>query len=419
MTGATPLGGLAASILDVSHAGEFLSKFTELYLDSFLANVMIGVLLGSLGLFVILRRIVFLSAALSQVSGAGLALAFFLGAIWAHQEAIPGIRPVAPPDEKLENNVPEDDADRDIQNFLDDDESAKPRAKSPPSDPKTMGAKTLTGPAPMGAIPPDRPVKPPLPPKPGKTAPPMATGPPDVPTVSPAVKHGRHEPIRPIFLSLILTALVALLLSESGRGQRRMTQESVVGLVFILASAASIILAQLAEKGAHEIAELLFGTVIFIPPGQQYLIYGVGAVTLVIYAVLFKDFVFVSFDPTSARASGFPVRLTNGMLFLLIAVSIAICTRAVGAMPVFALTVLPPAAALLIHDRMLPAMITSAGVGAVAAAGGYFLSGLLNLSAGPLIVIVGSLIVGVTWLVRTILNKVVALRARRQSEQAG
>jgi zinc transport system permease protein len=241
---------------------------------------------------------------------------------------------------------------------------------------------------------------------------------PEPPRVSRSAHHGTHQPIRPIFLSLIITGLVALLLSELGRGQRRSTQESVVGLVFIAASAASIILSQMAEKGAHEIAELLFGTVIFIPPDQQKMIYGVGALTLALYALLFKDFVFVSFDPTSARASGFPVRLTNGVLFLLIAASIAICTRAVGAMPVFALTVLPPTAALLIHERMTPALLTSGLIGAISAAGGYFLSGLLNLSAGPMMVVVGTVIVAVAWIVRFVLNRILAIRARRESEQA-
>ncbi len=389
----TLLPGLAttATIIDVSHAGEFLAKFNELYLDSFLANIMVGVLLGALGLFVILRRIVFLSAALSQVSGAGLALAFFIGAMVAHQSPAPSQRPTAPPDEVLDKHQPEDDADRDIQGFLDDDDEndggKKPAVIKTPMAPKV---------APMGA--------PPSAQKHHK--------------VHKRYHHGTHQPIRPIFLSLIRTGLVALLLSELSRGQHRSTQESIVGLVFIVASAASIILSQMAEKGAHEIAELLFGTVIFIPPDHQRMIYGVGALTLALYALLFKDFVFVSFDPTSARASGFPVRLTNGVLFLLIAASIAICTRAVGAMPVFALTVLPPTAALMIHDRMAPALFTSALVGAVAAAGGYFLSGLLNLSAGPLAVVVGSIIVAIAWTVRAISGRIVAVRARRQSEQS-
>jgi zinc transport system permease protein len=227
--------------------------------------------------------------------------------------------------------------------------------------------------------------------------------------------HGRHEPVSPLFLSLLITVAVALLLSGMGGGKWRSTRESVVGLVFIVASAASIILSQLAEKGAHEIAEFLFGTVIFVPPDQQRLVYLTAAITLAIYGWLFKDFVFVSFDPTAARAGHYPVWLTNGTLFVLIAVSIAVCTRAVGAMPVFALTVLPPAAALQLHDRLGPAVLTSALFGGASAAGGYFLSGLLNLSAGPLMVIAAALIAGVTAGFRFVLGRLLAREARRRT----
>ena len=226
-----------ATIIDVSHAGDFLDKFNELYLDSFLANIMVGLLLGALGLFVILRRIVFLSAALSQVSGAGLALAFFIGALAAHNSPIQDARPVAPPGEVLDKHKPEDDADKDIQNFLDEDDDdgaekktgmrAAPMA-TPPARPRPEGPMGATGPASRS-------------PSTAGKQPAMATGPPPAPPkVSTASHHGTHQPIRPIFMSLILTGLVALLLSELSRGQRRSTQESIVGLVFIVASAASI-----------------------------------------------------------------------------------------------------------------------------------------------------------------------------------
>jgi ABC-type Mn2+/Zn2+ transport system permease subunit len=367
--------------VDVSYSHEFLHKFSVLYLDSFLANIAVGVLLGALGLFVVLRRVVFLSAALSQVAGAGLALAFFIGALSAHIAVQPDpTGPTTPTraGERLDQHQAEDQADREIEQFLEGPARTDGGAKKAPAA------------APNKVVPPER-------------------------VAEPAPGRGHevlpHTPFAPLLWSLLLTLVVALLLSV-GRERWRSTQESAVGLVFILASAASIILAQLAEKGAHEITELLFGTVIFIPPDQQQLIYGSAAVVLFLYALLFKDFLFVSFDPTAARASRFPVTLTNAVLFALIAYSIAICTRSVGAMPVFALSVLPPAAALQIHDRMAPAVITSAFLGGASAAGGYFLSGLLNLSAGPLIVLVGAVPVLVTWIGRKTMNWVVARRAR-------
>lgn len=391
-------------LFDTSSAGEFLQRFTDLYLDSFLTNVVVGVLLGALGLFVILRRMVFLSAALSQVAGTGLALAFFLGAVVAHQSDHLEPAPVARPGELLDRHEPTGDVEEEIQSFLENSDASA-------LDPEVSG---IPGAGARGVAPGHRSLdRVPLGPtkQTGSTPPTITSG--EVPDRH---RHGRHEPISPMVLSLLITVGVALLLSGMGGGKWRSTRESVVGLVFIVASAASIILAQLAEKGAHEIAELLFGTVIFIPPDQQRLVYVTALVSLAAYGLLLKDFVFVSFDPIAARAGHYPVWLTNASLFVLIAVSIAICTRAVGAMPVFALTVLPPAAALQIHDRLGPAVITSAILGAIAAAGGYFLSGLLNLSAGPLIVLVAALGVGVTSACRLSLTHLRSRRARRQGE---
>lgn len=353
--------------MDPSQA--FLDRFTHLYLDSFLANVAVGVLLGALGLFVILRRVVFLSAALSQVAGAGLALAFFIGALMAHQGPHPVSEPVRRPaltDEHLERHKPENAADREIAAFLEEDGGQGKKAASPVHvDPKHQAHHVRL----------------------------HARG----QAVAPGDAHDRqHEPFSPLLISLFVTVVVALLLGFARRHWRS-TQESVVGLVFILASGASIIMAQLAEKGAHEITQLLFGTVIFIPPEQQLYVYLTAGIGLLVYVVLFKDFTFVSFDSVAAQASRFPVRTTNAVLFSLLAVSITVCTRAVGAMPVFALTVLPPAAALQLHDRMGPAALVSALLGGFAAAGGYFLSGLLNLSAGPLIVLVGTATVLLAW----------------------
>lgn len=382
---------------DAGSAGEFLERFTDLYLDSFLTNVAVGVLLGAIGLFVILRRMVFLSAALSQVAGAGLALAFFFGALVAHDAGGVQPAPKAARAELLDRHAPRDAADREIQGFLDDGDAT---AVTPPPARPAMHPATphrAKGPA-MG--PPPRPSLVPKAPFQGEVPGPF--------------HHGRHEPVSPILLSLLITVGVALLLSGMGGGKWRSTRESVVGLVFIVASASSIILSQLAEKGAHEIAEFLFGTVIFVPPEQQRLVYLTAVLTLAVYGWLFKDFVFVSFDPTAARAGHYPVWLTNGMLFVLIAVSIAVCTRAVGAMPVFALTVLPPAAALQIHDRLGPAVLTSALLGGAAAAGGYFLSGLLNLSAGPLIVLVAALAAGVTAGIRLLFGRLLAHKERRR-----
>jgi zinc transport system permease protein len=63
-----------------AHAPPTLHEFAdnwELYRDPVLAGALAGAALSALGVFVLLRRAVFLTAALSQAAGLGVALAFF------------------------------------------------------------------------------------------------------------------------------------------------------------------------------------------------------------------------------------------------------------------------------------------------------------------------------------------------------
>jgi ABC-type Mn2+/Zn2+ transport system permease subunit len=133
---------------------------------------------------------------------------------------------------------------------------------------------------------------------------------------------------------------------------------------------------------------------------------------------MFKDFLFVSFDPVVATVAGFPIGWANAILFVLIAVVISVCTRAVGAMPVFALTILPPTAALQIHDRIVPAAITSALLGGFCAGAGYFATGIWELPVGPCIVLAAAIPAFVAWSIRRLLHWNVIRGERRQTIQS-
>ena len=60
-----------------------ISEFTQSYFlwkEAVAAGAVIGALCGFLGVSVVLRRIIFVSAALTQVSGLGVAFAFYIKA---------------------------------------------------------------------------------------------------------------------------------------------------------------------------------------------------------------------------------------------------------------------------------------------------------------------------------------------------
>ena len=71
------------------------------------------------------------------------------------------------------------------------------------------------------------------------------------------------------------------------------------------------------------------------------------------------------------------------VLLITIGLAIAIATRAIGALPVFSLIVLPPLTALLLTDRIGLVFLLAPILGALAAAGGYFTAFMLAWPVGP------------------------------------
>ena len=103
-----------------------------------------------------------------------------------------------------------------------------------------------------------------------------------------------------------------------------------------------------------------------------------------------KEFLFVSFDLEMARTLGYRTRLWNVGLFMTFAVAVSVMTQAIGALPVFAFMVVPPAAALLLASRVWSAFALAVGIAALSAAFGYYLSFVWALPAGAAMVVVAA-----------------------------
>jgi zinc transport system permease protein len=191
----------------------------------------------------------------------------------------------------------------------------------------------------------------------------------------------------PSLLSLFLTCAAVLIFSLTERFLY-ISQESVIGWGYILASGLVIVIGDRITQGSHDVASVLFGTAVVVERHETITVTITAVVSFLIHWFLFKDFIFVSFDPELAGLFRYPVRGLNAILFLSIGVVVAIITRALGALPVFALLVLPPVFALLVTDRLKLLFVISPFAGLLSAALGYFLSFVLSLPTGASIALV-------------------------------
>lgn len=186
----------------------------------------------------------------------------------------------------------------------------------------------------------------------------------------------------PLLSSLFFGCVTASILAVQV-GEKKLTRESILGIGYTLpAGLVFLILDKLAAE-SHDIENILFGNVIFVPERHLWLLAGTLVGVFAIHLLLYKRFVYISFDPETAQATGSNVRLLNQLLFVTLAFTISVSIAAIGALPVFAFLVIPSASALMLTDRLKIAFSLSMIFGVLSAAIGFYLSFVYSLPTGP------------------------------------
>jgi len=197
--------------------------------------------------------------------------------------------------------------------------------------------------------------------------------------------------IGPFALSVLLTIIAAAFYALK-RDFSRISREGVIAFGFLLASGGVIILGDRITKGAHDISTILFGSAVVVDPIDVYLIPGVAILAFVIHLIYYKDFIFVSFDTESAKLFKYPLRRLNTLLLITVALVVAVSTRALGALPVFALLALPALSSLYLTEKLKLLFVFSVVIGILSAALGYFFSFILSIPTGASITVCASII---------------------------
>jgi len=203
---------------------------------------------------------------------------------------------------------------------------------------------------------------------------------------------------RPIALALLLT-IAGVLFFGSGSGRGRVPPDATIGVTYAVAAAVGILLISKAAHGeAHDI--FLQGNILGITRADTLVLVGVGIPVLLVHAVFYKEFLFVSFDRETARTLGFNVGFWNMFLYLTLGLVIAFAMQFAGVMLVFNFLVLPAVTGLLVSRTMRGTFLWSILSAVIAAVIGFSLSVPLDLPSGPAIIAISGLLAVVAFLVR-------------------
>lgn len=194
----------------------------------------------------------------------------------------------------------------------------------------------------------------------------------------------------PLLAGILVGAVSAGLFTLSPK-RERVGMESTIALAYVVAGAASLLLGTFLTHEYEQVHALLFGEVVAAPPEELVALAACLLVFGVLHGLWGPRLLFAAYDSDTARAMGLPVRRLNGALYFSIGLAIAVATRAIGALPVFALTVIPAAGGLLLFDRLRWVFAWSVAVAIASACVGFYLSFVWNLPTGAAIVGVAAL----------------------------
>lgn len=182
----------------------------------------------------------------------------------------------------------------------------------------------------------------------------------------------------------VVTAVLVAVFSQN----RRLKEDSVIGIFFVGAFALGIVVISQAPGYAGSLQQFLFGSITGIRDEDLWVVSITALIVLVAMFALHKEFVATSLDRESARALGVPVFWVDLALYVLVTLAVVISVQTIGNVLVLALLIAPAATARMLTDRLAVMMALGPVIGGVAAAVGLYVSWSWDLPVGGTIVLV-------------------------------
>lgn len=206
----------------------------------------------------------------------------------------------------------------------------------------------------------------------------------------------------PAFFSLLFAIICVLIFSQSYR-QKHITQDGILGIIFIIAIALRIIFIQKSPVAeVSEIESILKGDILFIGKTQFFTLLGITAVTSLVFMIFQKQLKFVTFDPETAMAHGINARFWLIIFYLFVGMGISLTTRFVGDVFAFAYLIIPSSIGILVGKKVMHVFLIAGLVGILTPPISLYFAFILDISSGPTAVAAAFIIFMITFIFKKI-----------------
>lgn len=192
------------------------------------------------------------------------------------------------------------------------------------------------------------------------------------------------------------TLLGALIFSVTRLEESPVPQEALIGITFVVASAAVILMASFASEGTEYVKETLTGSLIWVTwPVVLKVVVSYGAIGL-FHFLMRRTMLAITWAPERVNHLKFWDFVFYGTFGVVITSSVQVA----GVLMVFSVLVIPAVVAFFYTRRFRSALLLAWGSGTVAVVAGLAISFALDVTTGPVLVVCFGIILLIALLFR-------------------
>ena len=194
----------------------------------------------------------------------------------------------------------------------------------------------------------------------------------------------------PPLLMAILFGLATVWVTGWVEEKGRMKLDVSIGILYTATMALAILFIGLMKGYNAEVYGYLFGSVLSVTNEELRIIGGLSILVLGLILLFSKELYFIAFDQEMAEASGIPARRMFFLLLTLVALTVVVSLKTVGAILVFAMILIPASTAYQLTSSLTTLTFYSVIIGITTSVAGVLISATWDVPSGPAIVLLAT-----------------------------
>jgi zinc/manganese transport system permease protein len=188
------------------------------------------------------------------------------------------------------------------------------------------------------------------------------------------------------FIGLGFTLIGAAIFSVTGKRASQIPQEAIIGIAYVVAAAAAVLLLSRAAEGDEEIKNILVGNILLVTPREVWERFVLFAAVGIFHFAFRKSFLLVSFDREGAYRNGLRVRWWDFLFYAVFGLVVTSFVRIAGVLLVFTYLIVPAVCGINLAQRTANRLLIGWFIALLGGVAGLFLSYWWDLPSGAAIV---------------------------------